>query len=272
MPYQTANNVRLFYTDCGPREADTIVFVHGWTCDSHDWSSQLAALGEDFRVIAPDLRGHGRSDVPRDGYHPRSFAQDIWILLDRLGVRAPVLVGHSLGGTIVSVMAASRPGHARGLVTLDPAFGFGEDFREKIPPQLRAFRGEDGLNAAAHNISSRRYGPNAPTWLRVLHHRRALGMPQHVVADTFEGLYLGPGRYGLQPASSKLIEMRGCPSLAIYTNETRAELERNLVEPPSAVLVWTDTGHFIQQEEPDRLNAVLRGWLVQLPAGAAGRS
>jgi pimeloyl-ACP methyl ester carboxylesterase len=86
----------LFYTDEGAGEP--LLLVHGWTCDSNDYLWQVAHFRATRRVIAPDLRGHGRSAVLPDGYDARTFARDLVELLDLLGVATCVAVGHSLAG------------------------------------------------------------------------------------------------------------------------------------------------------------------------------
>ena len=66
MAFAELGDVRLFFTDDG-EGGPPMLFVHGYTCDSHDWSWQLAHFGATHRVIAVDLRGHGRSSVPDGG-------------------------------------------------------------------------------------------------------------------------------------------------------------------------------------------------------------
>jgi len=73
MPFAELGDVRLFFTDEGEGDPP-ILFVHGYSCDSHDWSWQLPHFVAGHRVIAADLRGHGRSSVTDGGYHPTQFA------------------------------------------------------------------------------------------------------------------------------------------------------------------------------------------------------
>jgi len=64
MPFHDTGDTTLFFTDDG--EVDPVLFVHGWTCDSQDWIWQIPALRARHRVIAVDLRGHGRSTATRE--------------------------------------------------------------------------------------------------------------------------------------------------------------------------------------------------------------
>jgi pimeloyl-ACP methyl ester carboxylesterase len=95
--YVEANGVCLTYDDVG--EGRAILFVHGFMFDGTMWRGQTAAL-EGWRRIAPDLRGHGLSEVPERGYSMATYADDLAALLDDLGVRRTVLCELSMGGYI----------------------------------------------------------------------------------------------------------------------------------------------------------------------------
>src|SRR5262249_9121546 len=80
MPFADLRGARLFFTDEGTRRP--LAFVHGFSCDSHDWSWQLPHFQASHRLIAIDLRGHGRSSAPDHGYEVASLAADVAALLD----------------------------------------------------------------------------------------------------------------------------------------------------------------------------------------------
>jgi pimeloyl-ACP methyl ester carboxylesterase len=108
----------LFFTDVGAGE--NVLLLHGWTCDSHDWSWQLPVLESRYRVVAVDLRGHGSSEVmPPGAYAPADYVADIesLIVTKHPGQRF-VLVGHSMGGQIAARLAAIRPDLIRGVVSV----------------------------------------------------------------------------------------------------------------------------------------------------------
>jgi len=107
------DGARLFYHQAGAGEP--LVLLHGLGASSADWEYQVPELSRHFRVIVPDFRGHGASDRAGD-YRVERFAADTWRLLDWLEVRAPVLVGHSMGGAVAMQMALDRPGAVPRLV------------------------------------------------------------------------------------------------------------------------------------------------------------
>ncbi|MDD2047601.1 alpha/beta fold hydrolase [Pseudomonas putida] len=95
----TKDGVEIFYKDWGPRDAQVIFFHHGWPLSADDWDAQmLFFLAQGYRVIAHDRRGHGRSSQVWDGHDMDHYADDVAALVDHLGVRGAVHVGHSTGG------------------------------------------------------------------------------------------------------------------------------------------------------------------------------
>ncbi|EPC4043286.1 alpha/beta fold hydrolase [Enterobacter mori] len=95
----TKDGVNIFYKDWGPKEAQPIVFHHGWPLSADDWDNQmLFFLAEGYRVIAIDRRGHGRSDQVSEGHDMDHYASDASAVVESLDLRNAVHVGHSTGG------------------------------------------------------------------------------------------------------------------------------------------------------------------------------
>lgn len=103
----TPDGVRIFYKDWGSKTAQPIVFHHGWPLSSDDWDSQLLfLLDKDYRVVAHDRRGHGRSSQVGDGHDMDHYASDAAAVVEHLGLRGAVHIGlrgavhigHSTGG------------------------------------------------------------------------------------------------------------------------------------------------------------------------------
>lgn len=95
----TTDDVRIFYKDWGPKTAQPVVFHHGWPLSSDDWDAQmLFFVNNGFRVVAHDRRGHGRSTQVGDGHDMDHYAADAAAVVEHLGLRDAVHVGHSTGG------------------------------------------------------------------------------------------------------------------------------------------------------------------------------
>jgi non-heme chloroperoxidase len=95
----TKDGVEIFYKDWGPKDAQPIVFHHGWPLSSDDWDGQmLFFLSKGYRVIAHDRRGHGRSEQVWDGHDMDHYAADAFAVAEKLDLRNAVHIGHSTGG------------------------------------------------------------------------------------------------------------------------------------------------------------------------------
>ncbi|MDR7134347.1 non-heme chloroperoxidase [Lysobacter niastensis] len=95
----TKDGTEIFYKDWGPKDAQPIVFHHGWPLSSDDWDAQmLFFLGQGYRVIAHDRRGHGRSTQTSTGNDMDTYAADVAALASHLDLRDAIHIGHSTGG------------------------------------------------------------------------------------------------------------------------------------------------------------------------------
>lgn len=101
MPTTTVDDgTELYYQDVG--SGKPVVFLHGGFMNHRVWDRQVAALQDDYRLVVPDLRGHGRSEKPTNGYEPRRFAKDVESLVREMGLTEVTLVGWSLGATVAT--------------------------------------------------------------------------------------------------------------------------------------------------------------------------
>ena len=95
----TKDGTEIYYKDWGPKNAQPIVFHHGWPLSADDWDTQmLYFLGKGYRVIAHDRRGHGRSSQVSDGHDMDHYAADAAAVVEHLDLREAVHIGHSTGG------------------------------------------------------------------------------------------------------------------------------------------------------------------------------
>ena len=108
----TKDGTELFYKDWGPKDAQPIVFHHGWPLSADDWDSQMMYfLLKGYRVIAHDRRGHGRSTQTDTGNEMDTYAADVAALTDHLDLKGAVHIGHSTGGgEVARYVARAKPG------------------------------------------------------------------------------------------------------------------------------------------------------------------
>lgn len=113
------NGTRIHYVDTGDPSARPIVLVHGFPFSHEMWSPQIASLEKELRVVAYDVRGHGRSDVGDGQYTLELFVDDLVGLLDHLKIQKAVLCGLSMGGYIVLRAIERNPERCLALVLCD---------------------------------------------------------------------------------------------------------------------------------------------------------
>ena len=110
----TEDGTQIFYKDWGSKDAQPVVFHHGWPLSSDDWDAQmLFFLGKGYRVIAHDRRGHGRSSQTDTGNEMDTYAADVAALASHLDLRNALHVGHSTGGGEVARYVARYGGNGR---------------------------------------------------------------------------------------------------------------------------------------------------------------
>ncbi len=115
----TANGIRqsVIETGAGP----SIMLLHGWPQTNFAWRKVIPDLARNYHVIAPDLRGLGRTEKTETGYDIRNIATDIRELLKVMNVEQPIIVGHDWGGLVARRFSLDWPGEARALAIVDVA-------------------------------------------------------------------------------------------------------------------------------------------------------
>lgn len=142
---RTNDGTTIFYKDLGA--GPPILALHAWSLSSDMWEYQIPSLVEaGHRVVAPDRRGHGRSDIPGTGYDLDTLADDVAALIDALDLRDVTILAHSMG-TCEAVRYLSRHGQDRvaravlvGVMTPHLAGAVGTEFVDAVVADLHADR------------------------------------------------------------------------------------------------------------------------------------
>jgi N-formylmaleamate deformylase len=116
-----ANGINIHYLRTG-RSKPPVVLLHGLTGSGACWSFLAPALEEEYDVVMPDARAHGNSSTPLNGYRYENLASDVLGLIDELGLTAPIVLGHSMGGMTAAVVASRLGAAIRGVILADPTF------------------------------------------------------------------------------------------------------------------------------------------------------
>lgn len=110
--FETVQGRKIWYRDSG--EGDPVVLIHGYLESSEVWDGFADRLSQEFRIIAPDLPGHGKSDVYSETHTMEMMAGIVRELLDRLGIKKAFVTGHSMGGYVTLAMLDLYPEYLSG--------------------------------------------------------------------------------------------------------------------------------------------------------------
>lgn len=242
-----------------------MVLLHGLTGDGACWSALARSLEAEFDVVMPDARGHGRSSAPLYGYRYEDHASDVLGLIRGLGLAAPILLGHSMGGMTAAVVASEIGEIASGVILVDPTF--------LSPERQREVRDSDV--AEQHR---RLLGLNKDEVLaeaRVRHAHRSAEIVELLVAARLKTRIrafdvLTPPN----PDYRQLVGSLCVPTLlvigdvgAVVSLETARELQS--LNPRVRVEQIEDAGHGIPYDQPERFEAVVRSFLRSVGVSTA---
>ncbi len=127
----SSDSERIAYSAYGTG-GTSLIFVHGWSCDSRYWHKQLAAFSKNYRVIAIDLAGHGNSSLGRFDYTMLSFANDVKAVIEANNINRAILIGHSMGGGVIAEAARLVPKKIVAIIGVDTL----HDVKETIPQKV----------------------------------------------------------------------------------------------------------------------------------------
>jgi len=229
-----------------------VLFVHSDGGDKAHWSTHLEHLRPSRRALALDLRGHGRSDVPKDGdYSVKGRAEDVAAVAEALGLERFVLVGHSGGGAVSLCYAGSHPERVAGLLLVDPATDH-RQMPEEVASGIMA-----ALRSSAYEETTRDYyrsmaGENPEVAERVL--ADAFVTPKETIIGTTDALR------SFDPTPS--LRSYRAPRLSLVTppNDNPAAYHRLDEELPHRVV--EGTGHWLHLDDPAAFGAALDGFLT----------
>lgn len=119
MAFSKIDGINLYYNDYGQKGQVPFIFIHGWISSSEFWRNQVKKLKDKRRIIVLDLRGHGKSDKPREEYSIKKFSEDLESFMDKLGVTKAILVGHSMGGMIALQFTLDHQEKVEKLILID---------------------------------------------------------------------------------------------------------------------------------------------------------
>jgi pimeloyl-ACP methyl ester carboxylesterase len=261
MPYhRTSDGTRLYYEVVGRagRRRPTFVLVHGLCSNLEHWGDVREGLAERGRVLAVDLRGHGRSEAPAAGYTINGFAADLGGLVETRGGTAPViLVGHSMGSTVSMTLAVRQPRLVRAVISVDGALD--QYATAEALPTDRTYRAfVDREHPDGVRVLYRLFFPNPRD--AVLGQRiteDAARTPRHAAIASLRATLLAD-----VPAIARRVRQ---PLLYIgASRRNRSEATLHALVPHGEFAQAAQSGHFVQLEAPDQTIAMINRFVSRL--------
>ena len=273
MPVAMINGLEIHYRERG--QGFPVVLVHGFTGNSRNWALTVPALTRTFRTISVDLRGHGHSAKPvrPEDYALEAMADDVYALLQHLGVRECYLAGHSMGGMVSQHIVLDHPELVRALVLVDTAAEIPQGLasKERLAERERLLKiaREQGMEAVFEeqlraNPLRERIQSNAEflrTWREqfLLTSKEAYMYSAHGMAT----------RKSLLGALHRL----SVPTLVVCgeNDEPFLEASRKMHAeiPGSRLEIIEGAGHTPQIETPAEFNALIEEFLSRVHEAAA---
>ncbi|MBL6987049.1 MAG: alpha/beta hydrolase [Methylobacter sp.] len=242
---KSADGVAIHYTMLGNGDS-TLVFVHCWSCDSSYWQSQMDYFAADYRVVAIDVAGHGQSGMGRKDYTISGFADDVERVIDSLDLNKVILVGHSMGGSVIIETALRIPERISRLVAVD---SFETNFQwppeSKIAEVLTPFKAD--FYKTTYQMVKGMFSSTAdPVTVQRIADDMASAPPEVAISaltNIFKWVSID-----YQNKRSRL------KSPLIHINAAKT----NKPSAAEKIITVQDVGHFIPQEAPERFNAALK--------------
>jgi 3-oxoadipate enol-lactonase len=260
----------IAYWVSGPGRAPVVVLLHGATLDHHAWDAQVDDLAARYRVVVPDLRGHGESTL-EGSFRFDDAVDDVAALLDEVGTGSPVvLVGLSLGGNIAQEIVHRDAGRVDALVVADATCNTSARHEWQTPMAIAALAGlgivarEPFLQATA-NVTAR--DPEVQRYVREVNADRSTRDTLQILkAMLDEALHPDPA-YRL-PIPTLLMHGDG-DQLGDIVTGTRAWADR---EPLAEYVTVPRARHVSNQDNPEAFNAALVSFLDRalVPADTGG--
>jgi pimeloyl-ACP methyl ester carboxylesterase len=272
----TERSIDLGRVELAVREAGVggrpLLLVHGFTGAATDFVDFLEPLADaGWHVVAPDLRGHGRSAKPtaEDDYSFEIFAGDVVGLADALGFDRFTLLGHSMGGMIVQVVALAEPGRLDALVLMDTSHGPLHVDPDLIEMGVTVAR-EQGIDVVADVMGASDDGPLTTEAYR----RKVAEDPGYAVMGDRNLRASSPAMFaamlaGISQAEDRLDSLATLtmPTLVIVGEQDAPFIDdsRRMAEtiPGGRLAVIADGGHSPQFEAPGAWWHALSGFLAE---------
>lgn len=239
----------------------TLVFVHGWSCDARYWRAQVPYFSKKHRVVTIDLAGHGHSGMARTRYTMKAFGEDVQAVTEAVGSRRVILIGHSMGGSVIAEAARLMPGRVLGLIAVDTLENVEypmtpEDAAKMVAPLEQDFR--TGTRQFIEQMVLPGTDPQLREWILA----DMSAAPPAVALSAMNELF---SQY-VTGEAAKVLEQVRLPVFAVNGDMWPIDYEanrRHMLSFDAVVLKGAD--HFLMMDRSEEFNRALEKAIHALP-------
>lgn len=232
----------------------TLIFVHGWSCDGRYWHKQVPAFANEYQIITVDLAGHGHSSLNRSNFSTLSFAKDVKAVIDKENVNKAILVGHSMGGGVITEVTRLMPEKIVGIIGIDALKNVGDIIHQSAVDDIAKPFETDFKSATKEFVSlmlPKTADQQLATWLI----EDMSSAPKDIALSAFRN-HLGQYVNGEAAAVFKDITT---PVVSIDAKVWPTMPDKNRKHINDYQLFYIeDTGHFPMLEKPEEFNTLLK--------------
>jgi len=252
---RSSDGVKIAYQVRGAGEP-ALVFVHGWSMDKSVWENQVNTFWPKYRVVVIDVAGHGESGSNRKNYTMSSFGEDIAAVVNHLNLNKVVLIGHSMGGSMIIEAARILGDKVIGLVGADTyqTFEAGET-EERAEKFLATFK--DNFVGSAQSVGQMYFLPtsNEPLKDKIIN-KLSSANPKRAM-NVLKNSYM----YN----SIKAAQGIKVPVISINCEKFPVEIDKNMqLVKNFEVKIIHNVGHFVMMEDPAKFNELLQESIDEL--------
>lgn len=250
---ESKDGVPISYEVHGSGEP-TLVFVHGWSCDARYWHKQIPAFSQEHKVVVIDLAGHGHSGVERDTFSMQAFGEDVKSVVEATGSEKVILIGHSMGGSVIAEAARLMPDKVIGLIGADTYHNVEyplsqEQFELMITPLKDDFK--TGTRHFVKEMQIPHENKQLQEWIKA----DMSAAPSDIAISAFEDLMTK----SITGEAAEIFEDVGVPVVSVNCSLWATDLEANRKHMRSFdAIIVENTDHFLMMMKPEGFNKALK--------------
>ena len=251
----SGDGVDIAYTTSGQGEP-AIVFIHGWSCDKSYWAEQIKTFLPKYTVVALDLAGHGESGLSRVNYTLDLFGEDVAGVVNKLGLKKVILVGHSMGGAVVIAAANKLKGIVIGLIGADTFQNLGTTMPADQTVQfLKPFK-ENFVETTKAFVKTMFPATADSNLVKKVANDMASAHPK-VAVSAMENMFADDGVAAIKELNVPIISIN-CDRYPI-TEEANRKLVKHY-----EIKMMKGVGHFVMLEDPATFDKLLQESIDEL--------